>query len=572
MRWLAFEALSGLAAPREKADLVGRLRKQLPRNVADGLASLSAFSRDQVRFSEEAARWVRSAVAHIPKADAPPTLALPFELRKKLNVRTLPRRGDPGATSAPLKKPQEGSQDSEESAGSGAITRGGTSGEAYRAYTAAHDRIVNAAALVDRSELAELHLKLEAELGSIRPVVARLAKRLLRVLMARQAREWRFDLEEGLLDGSRLAALVASRGDARPFKEEGESPFPSTVVTLLIDHSGSMRGRPMLIAALTVEIFARVLERCGVRCEVLGFTTREWDGGEPAREWAADGYPESPGRLNALEHIVIKSADVPWRRARVALGLFLHDEMLKENIDGEALAWAHARLLARSERGASWSWCRTARRWTKRHSPPTATSTWKVTWRRSSGKSKRGRQCSWPPSASATTCRASTATPRRSRGSKISARPSATKLTSLLAEEGGPRRRQRGLRVEESGSRTRGTGVPAFSNKFPDTAHSCSSDSSAFSHMAVVCPGRLHGFHFISMTVRGPSRPREETLAGLVGLLPHFVPARQPWARKKHSLPTRHFSRADGDDQASIGLINRFRFRETCGSGPAKRP
>ena len=143
---------------------------------------------------------------------------------------------------------------------------------------------------------------------------------------------------------------MASRGTARPFKEEGESPFPSTVVTLLIDHSGSMRGRPMLIAALTVEIFARVLERCGVRCEVLGFTTRDWDGGEPAREWAANGYPPNPGRLNALQHIVIKSADVPWRRARVALGLFLHDEMLKENIDGEALEWAHARLLARSER------------------------------------------------------------------------------------------------------------------------------------------------------------------------------------------------------------------------------
>jgi len=350
VRWLAFEALSGLAAPREKADLVGKLRKQLPRKVTDGLASLSAFSRDQQRFSERAAKWIRSAAPHIPKADAPPTGALPFELRKELNVRTLPRRGDPGATSAPLKKRQEGSQNSEESAGSGAITRGGTPGQAYRAYTTAHDRIVNAASLVDRSELAELHLKLEAELGSIRPVVARLAKRLLRVLMARQTRHWRFDLEEGVIDGSRLAALVASRGTARPFKEEGESPFPSTVVTLLIDHSGSMRGRPMLIAALTVEIFARVLERCGVRCEVLGFTTREWDGGEPAREWAANGYPEGPGRLNALQHIVIKSADIPWRRARVALGLFLHDEMLKENIDGEALAWAHARLLARSER------------------------------------------------------------------------------------------------------------------------------------------------------------------------------------------------------------------------------
>jgi cobaltochelatase CobT len=183
----------------------------------------------------------------------------------------------------------------------------------------------------------------------VRVLVSRLAKRLLRVLMARQTREWRFDQDEGQLDGSRLAPLIASRGATRPFRMEAESRFPDTVVTLLIDHSGSMRGRPMLIAALTVEVFARVLERCGVRCEVLGFTTRDWDGGAPWRDWAAQGYPEHPGRLNALEHIIIKGADVPWRRARIGLGLFLHDEMLKENIDGEALRWAHDRLLARAE-------------------------------------------------------------------------------------------------------------------------------------------------------------------------------------------------------------------------------
>ena len=219
----------------------------------------------------------------------------------------------------------------------------------YRVYSTAHDRVVNAAALASRSELEQLRLTLDAELGAVRSVVARLAKRLMRVLMARQTREWQFDLDEGVIDGSRLAALIASGGAARPFKDERESRFPSTVVTLLIDHSGSMRGRPMRIAALTVEIFARVLERCGVTCEVLGFTTREWDGGEPARAWASAGYPENPGRLNALEHIIVKGADVPWRRARAGLGLFVRDEMLKENIDGEALAWAHARLLTRPE-------------------------------------------------------------------------------------------------------------------------------------------------------------------------------------------------------------------------------
>ena len=349
LRWLAFQSLSGLAAPANKTHAVARLRSRLPSSMVDALARLSVHLEDQARFSEAAADWAKAAAGHIPAADAQRTAA-PFQLPRRVVTRSLPRRGDPGATSAPLKERHQGTGDSDGSAAPGAATAGDASDVVYRVYTTAYDRTVHAAALADRAELAELHRKLETDLGSIRSVVARLAKRLLRVLMARQTRRWRFDLEEGVLDGSRLAALVASGGRARPFKEESESPFPSTVVTLLIDHSGSMRGRPMLIAALTVEIFARVLERCGVRCEVLGFTTRDWDGGQPAREWAARGYPENPGRLNALEHIVIKSADVPWRRARVALGLFLHDEMLKENIDGEAVAWAHRRLMARPER------------------------------------------------------------------------------------------------------------------------------------------------------------------------------------------------------------------------------
>jgi cobaltochelatase CobT len=348
-RWLAFEALSGLSAPKEKAALLARLRTLLPPRLLDSLANLATHVRDEARFAEAAATWARAAARHVPAADAPASAQLPFELPAKTVIRHLPRRGDPGATRAPLKRRHEGSADSEGSAGSGAITQDGRTGGRYRAFTTAYDRVVHAASLADRAELAELHMKLEVEFSALRSVIARLAKRLLRVLMARQARHWRFDLDEGVLDGSRLATLVASGGSARPFKEESESPFPSTVVTLLIDHSGSMRGRPMLIAALAVEIFARVLERCGVRCEVLGFTTRDWDGGEPAREWAVNGYPEGPGRLNALEHIVIKSADVPWRRARVGLGLFLRDEMLKENIDGEAVNWAHGRLLARAE-------------------------------------------------------------------------------------------------------------------------------------------------------------------------------------------------------------------------------
>ena len=210
--------------------------------------------------------------------------------------------------------------------------------------------MVQRRALASRDELAPPRWQLEADFSQVRSLVARLAKRLMRVLMARQVREWRFDQDDGLLDSSRLPLVRCQRRRARARSSRNSNRrFRARWSSLLIDHSGSMRGRPMQIAAMTVEIFARVLERCGVKCEVLGFTTREWDGGEPARQWADAGYPENPGRLNALEHIVIKAADVPWRRARLALGLFLRDEMLKENIDGEALTWAHARLLARPE-------------------------------------------------------------------------------------------------------------------------------------------------------------------------------------------------------------------------------
>ena len=349
VRWLAFESIGRHQAPSSRHESADRLRRTLPPALADRLTTLAPHLHDQAAFAAAAAAWVRDAVRHIPDARGAggPRVMLPLRA-----PRHLPRRGNPGGTAAALRKKEANERagaDGEGRASGANMDLRAASNQGYRAYTTAHDRVVNAAILARRDELAELRKKLDAELSAIRPIIARLAKRLMRVLLARQTRRWQFDLEEGVLDGARLATFVASRGHTRPFKAEQESPFPSTVVTLLIDHSGSMRGRPMLIAALTVEIFARVLERCGVRCEVLGFTTREWDGGSPAREWAAAGYPPDPGRLNALEHIVIKSADMPWRRARVALGLFLHDEMLKENIDGEAVAWAHGRLLTRPE-------------------------------------------------------------------------------------------------------------------------------------------------------------------------------------------------------------------------------
>ena len=353
VRWLVFETISGRAAPHEKQRLAAKVMAELPRELADGLDELRRCATDQAAFAVAAATWVRAAQRYVRRDEsrsAPgETFTLPFRYIDKYQRRgryESPVAAAKGARQEPTR--QVDSTDGASPAGATVEPMGAAAG--YRVFTTAHDRVVNAATLASRDELEQLRRKLDAELSATRSTVARLAKKLLRVLMARQVREWRFDRDEGLLDASRLAPMVASRGVVRPFKEETESPFPSTVVTLLIDHSGSMRGRPMQIAALTVEIFVRVLERCNVKCEVLGFTTREWDGGEPGREWATAGYPENPGRLNALEHIVIKGADIPWRRARAGLGLFMRDEELKENIDGEALLWAHRRLLARSER------------------------------------------------------------------------------------------------------------------------------------------------------------------------------------------------------------------------------
>ena len=349
VRWLAFAEFAGREPPADKQAAVQRVRAVLSSADATTLRELASLVRDEPQFVARAALWAQSAAKRLQRVvstDAPSPL--PFPLRRSGSDIRRGRYALPGS-----RRREDAGDARREDLGSSnpADDRSGPlSGvDNYHTYTTSFDRVVNAASLATREELALLRQKLEADMAATRTVVARLAKRLMRVLMAKQAREWRFDLDEGLLDASRLAPFVASRGAARPFKQELDSPFPSTAVTLLIDHSGSMRGRPMQIAAMTVEIFARVLERCGVRCEVLGFTTRDWDGGEPARQWAAAGYPENPGRLNALEHIVIKAADVPWRRARIALGLFLHDEMLKENIDGEALAWAHARLIARPE-------------------------------------------------------------------------------------------------------------------------------------------------------------------------------------------------------------------------------
>ena len=179
--------------------------------------------------------------------------------------------------------------------------------------------------------------------------MGKLANRMQRRLMAQQSRSWDFDLEEGILDAARLARVVANPTQALSYKWEKEAPFRDTVVSLLIDNSGSMRGRPITVAAISADILARTLERCGVKVEILGFTTRAWKGGQSRENWLMNGKPPNAGRLNDLRHIVYKSADAPWRRARKSLGLMLREGILKENIDGEALMWAHERLLARQE-------------------------------------------------------------------------------------------------------------------------------------------------------------------------------------------------------------------------------
>ncbi|MFC7536084.1 cobaltochelatase subunit CobT [Sphingomonas sp. GCM10030256] len=219
----------------------------------------------------------------------------------------------------------------------------------YRAFTVRFDEEVEAHDLCDEEELTRLRAYLDQQLGQLGGVVTRLANRLQRRLMAQQARSWDFDQEEGLLDAARLARVIVSPGHSLSYKVERETEFKDTVVSLLIDNSGSMRGRPISIAAICADILARTLERCGVATEILGFTTRAWKGGQSREAWLSEGRPPNPGRLNDLRHILYKRADEPYRHARRNLGLMMREGLLKENIDGEALLWAHSRLIARPE-------------------------------------------------------------------------------------------------------------------------------------------------------------------------------------------------------------------------------
>jgi cobaltochelatase CobT len=222
-------------------------------------------------------------------------------------------------------------------------------GPDYGPFTSKFDEVIGAEELCDAEELERLRGYLDKQLSHLQGVVARLANRLQRLLLAQQNRAWEFDLEEGLLDSARLSRVIVDPLHPLSFKREKDTDFRDTVVTLLLDNSGSMRGRPITVAATSADILARTLERCGVKVEILGFTTRAWKGGQSREAWLGQGKPANPGRLNDLRHIIYKAADAPWRRSRKNLGLMMREGLLKENIDGEALDWAHKRLLGRAE-------------------------------------------------------------------------------------------------------------------------------------------------------------------------------------------------------------------------------
>ncbi|SPH18607.1 Aerobic cobaltochelatase subunit CobT [Defluviimonas aquaemixtae] len=219
----------------------------------------------------------------------------------------------------------------------------------YAVYTADFDEEIKAEDLAEPVELERLRAYLDQQLEPLKGAVSRLANKLQRRLQAQQNRSWEFDREEGILDAGRLARVVANPTTPLSFKVEKDMEFRDTVVTLLLDNSGSMRGRPISIAAICADVLARTLERCQVKVEILGFTTRAWKGGQSRERWLAEGRPQQPGRLNDLRHIIYKSADAPWRRARPNLGLMMKEGLLKENIDGEALEWAHRRVVGRPE-------------------------------------------------------------------------------------------------------------------------------------------------------------------------------------------------------------------------------
>jgi len=376
MALLVRERLTGTRAPATAAPLVDPWRPIVAEHCTASLKQMAETLGDQAAFAEAAAQMIH-ALGLIDDDD--PSLDRDSEEQNdedsqeqqsddKTQTQSSDSSTETGLSAAGGAQPEEGQAAAEKSAGDdGASEDVGASpagpsgrrnrrpempsapGNVYHAYTTSFDEVVAADSLCDGDELSRLRHQLDQQLSTLEGVVARLANRLQRRLLAKQTRAWQFDLDEGLLDAGRLARVVVDPVHPLSFKVEKETDFRDTVVTLLIDNSGSMRGRPISVAAMSADILARTLERCGVKVEILGFTTRAWKGGKSRERWVTEGRPRSPGRLNDLRHIIYKSADQPWRRSRRNLGLMLREGLLKENIDGEALLWAHNRLLGRPE-------------------------------------------------------------------------------------------------------------------------------------------------------------------------------------------------------------------------------
>ena len=379
LRAMAREAMTGVAPPPAAKPMVDLWRSSLDPKIFQDLDKLSQHAGDQAAFAED----LRRLLEHLdldPTAEQEPLNDDEQESQgEDSDEQQSEASGDGGESDqadasgqidGDMTEAGEAEASDDDSAEADGDMMAGSSSEepgqpgrppqfsdrrnssredAYRVFVTEFDEIVEADQLCDPDELNRLRQLLDQQLAHMHGVIARLANRLQRRLMAKQTRAWEFNLEEGLLDTARLARVVANPMHSLSFKQEQKTEFRDTVVSLLIDNSGSMRGRPITVAAMSADILARTLERCGVKVEILGFTTRMWKGGQSRERWIAAGKPQSPGRLNDLRHIIYKPADAPWRRARKSLGLMLREGILKENIDGEALLWAHQRLIGRPE-------------------------------------------------------------------------------------------------------------------------------------------------------------------------------------------------------------------------------
>ena len=368
------ECLTGEAAPKSADGLMKIWRQELEQKIGQQVRELRACPADQAKFANVVTDMIRNL-------DLLDDESQPLDSENQEDDETAQDAGDDADEGADSEMGDEsmmggetgelemsddgefadgeeeqhlGGEGEEEPAGPSRWNEpwqrdGQDANVRYEPYTAEYDEMSFADELCDPEELARLRHQLDQQLSHLQGVVSRLANRLQRRLLAKQTRSWEFDLEEGILDAGRLSRVVINPTHPLSYKLERDTDFRDTVVTLLVDNSGSMRGRPITVAAMCGDILARTLERCAVKVEILGFTTRSWKGGQAREKWVANGKPKNPGRLNDLRHIIYKAADQPWRRARKNLGLMLREGLLKENIDGEALLWAHQRLLGRPE-------------------------------------------------------------------------------------------------------------------------------------------------------------------------------------------------------------------------------